>query len=154
MLAASLGDDEPQPRYAALREISHYWVWIPGRSLTPAEEQILAEWKGGIYLPVVPCLASRDVPTRVATVTCLGTLPIDDAAAVAVAYVDDPNEDVRRQTISSFVRRNLVLTDDMLLKHLHDEDAVIRDMANLVLKTARADSRANRPGRLDVQPPS
>jgi hypothetical protein len=135
LLAAGLADSDPQPRYAALKEISRYWVWIPGRSLTPAEEQTLAEWKGGLYIPVVHCLASRDVATRVGTVACLGTLPIDDAAASAVAYVDDPEVDVRRQTISSFAQRNLLLTEDMLLKHLHDEDAVIRDMANLILKT-------------------
>ena len=54
LLSASLGDAEPRPRYAALQEISRFWVWIPGRSLTPAEEQMLAEWKGGLYLPVVP----------------------------------------------------------------------------------------------------
>jgi HEAT repeat protein len=135
VLSACLSDADPQPRYAALREISKFWVWIPGRSLTPVEEQTLAEWKGGLYVPVVHCLASRDVATRVATVTCLGTLPIESAAAAAVPYVDDPVADVRRQTISSFARRGLILTDDMLLKHLHDEDTVVREMANLVLKT-------------------
>jgi HEAT repeat protein len=135
LLAAGLADSEPQPRYAALQEISKFWVWIPGRSLTPAEEQTLAEWKGGLFIPVVHCLANRDVATRVATVACLGTLPDDDAAASAVAYIDDPEVDVRRQTISSFAQRNLLLTEDMLLKHLHDDDAVVRDMANLILKT-------------------
>jgi HEAT repeats len=135
LLSAALTDAEARPRYAALQEISRFWVWIPGRSLTPAEEQVLAEWKGGLYVPVVHCLANRDVPTRVATVACLGTLPIDSAAAAAVAYLDDPQVDVRRQTVSSFARRGMILTDDMLLKHLHDEDAVVRDMASLVLKT-------------------
>ena len=72
----ALADSEPQPRYAALQEISKFWVWIPGRSLTPAEERTLAEWKGGLFVPVVHCLASRDVATRVATVACLGTLPM------------------------------------------------------------------------------
>jgi hypothetical protein len=135
LLAAGLAESDPQPRYAALQEISRFWVWIPGRSLTPVEEQTLAEWKGGLYIPVVHCLASRDVATRVATVACLGRLPIDDAAVSAVAYVDDPDIDVRRQTLSSFAQRNLLLTEDMLLKHLHDDDAVVRDMANLILKT-------------------
>jgi hypothetical protein len=135
LLVASLTDAEPRPGYAALQEIARFWVWIPGRSLTPAEEQVLAEWKGGLYVPVVRCLASHDVPTRVAAVTCLGTLPIDDSAAAAVPYLDDPNADVRRQTVSSFARRNYILTDDMLLKRLHDEDPVVRDMSNLVLKT-------------------
>ena len=135
VLSAALAEDDPLPRYAALREMSRLWVWIPGRSITPFEEQTLGEWKGGLYVPVVHCLASRDNATRIATVACLGTLPIDNAAAAAVAYVDDPVVDVRRQTLSSFARRNMLLTDDMLLKHLHDEDPVVRDMANLILKT-------------------
>ncbi len=135
LLSASLSDTALRPRYAALQEISRFWIWIPARSLTDFEEQTLAEWKGGLFIPVVHCLASGDVPTRIATVTCLGALPVDNAAVAAVAYIDDPVADVRRQTISSFAQRGLILTDDMLLKHLHDEDAVVRDMANLVLKT-------------------
>ena len=39
VLAAALAESDPQPRYTALKEISKFWVWIPGRSLTPAEEQ-------------------------------------------------------------------------------------------------------------------
>jgi hypothetical protein len=135
IFSAALADTDPRPRYAALQEISRLWVWIPGRSITPVEEQSLAEWKGGLYIPVVRCLASRDSATRVASVACLGTLPIDSAAITAIAYAEDPVADVRRQTLSSFARRNLLLTDDMLLKHLHDEDLVVRDMANLILKT-------------------
>ena len=135
MLTAALADTDPRPRYAALKEIGQLWVWIPGRSVTPYEEKALAEWKGGLYIPVVRCLASRDSATRVAAVTCLGTLPIDSAAIAAVAYAEDPVADVRRQTLSSFARRNLLLTDDLLLKHLHDQDSVVRDMANLILKT-------------------
>lgn len=135
VLSVALAESDPQPRCASMKEIGKFWVWIPGRPLTPAEEQVLAEWKGGLYVPVVHCLASRDVVTRVTAVACLGLLPIDNAAVTAVAYVDDPDVDVRRQTISSFAARNLLLTDDMLLKHLHDEDAVVRDMSNLILKT-------------------
>jgi hypothetical protein len=135
LLSASLADAAPVPRYAALVEISRFWVWIPGRSITPAEEQTLAEWKGGLYGPVLRCLASRDVQTRMTAVGCLGALPIDNAAIAAVAYVDDPKFDVRKQTLSSFAARNLLLTDEMLLKRLHDEDAMIREMAGLILKT-------------------
>ncbi len=135
LLSASLGDIDPAPRYAALIEISRFWVWIPGRSITPAEEQTLAEWKGGLYGPVLRCLASRDVRTRMAAVGCLGALPIDNAAIAGVAYVDDPNSDVRKQTLSSFSRRNMLLTDEMLLKRLHDQDAAVREMAGLILTT-------------------
>jgi HEAT repeats len=135
LLSASLGDAEPAPRTTALTEIGRYWVWMPGRSLTPFEERALAEWKGGLYAPVVRCLAARDEDTRMVAVSCLGALPIDDAASVAVPYVDDQSVNVRKQTLSSFARRNVLLTDEMLLKRLHDSDAIIREMASLTLKT-------------------
>ncbi len=44
------------PRYTALVEAGRLWVWIPGRSLTPFEEQTLGEWKAAIHMPVVRCL--------------------------------------------------------------------------------------------------
>ena len=71
LLTASLCDREPLPRYTALVEVSRLWVWIPGRSLTPFEEQTLGEWKGAIHVPVVRCLAARDPETRIAAVACL-----------------------------------------------------------------------------------
>jgi len=135
LLSASLADVDPAPRYTALVEISRLWVWIPGRSLMPFEEQTLAEWKAALCAPAVRCLASRDAQTRMAAVGCLGALPIDSAALAAVAYVDDSSADVRKQTLSSFAQRSLLLTEEMLLKRLHDEDPTIREMANLILKT-------------------
>ena len=116
-------------------EVSRLWLWIPGRSLMPFEEQTLAEWKGALSAPVVRCLASRDDQTRMAAVACLGALPIDSVAVAAVAYVDDSSADVRKQTLSAFARRNALLTDDLLLKRLHDEDLTIRETATLILKT-------------------
>jgi hypothetical protein len=135
LLSASLADSEILPRYTALVEASRLWVWIPGRSLTPFEEQTLGEWKAAIHVPVVRCLGARDPQTRVAAVACLGSLPIDNAAAAAVAYVDDPIAEVRKQTVSSFSQRSTLLTDEMLFKRLHDSDAMIREMASLILKT-------------------
>jgi HEAT repeat protein len=135
LLKASLADSEVLPRYTALIEAGRLWVWIPGRSLTPFEEQTLGEWKAAIHKPVVRCLGARDPQTRIAAVACLGSLPIDNAAAAAVAYVDDPSADVRKQTVSSFSQRSALLTDEMLFKRLHDSDAVIREMASLTLKT-------------------
>lgn len=135
LLTACLADSEVLPRYTALVEASRLWVWIPGRSLTPFEEQTLGEWKAAIHVPVVRCLGARDPQTRVAAVACLGNLPIDNAAAPAVAYVDDPSTEVRKQTVSSFSQRNTLLTDEMLFKRLHDSDAMIREMASLILKT-------------------
>ena len=123
LLTASLADSEVLPRYTALVEAGRLWVWIPGRSLTPFEEQTLGEWKAAIHKPVVRCLGARDPQTRMAAVACLGSLPIDNAAAAAVAYVDDPSADVRKQTVSSFSQRSTLLTDEMLFKRLHDSDA-------------------------------
>jgi HEAT repeat protein len=136
LMTASLADTEQMPRYQALVEFSRLWVWMPGRSLSPFEEQTLGDWKAAIHMPVVRCLGATDPATRMAAIACLGSLPIDSAAAAAVAYVDDPTSaDVRKQTLSSFSQRSALLTDEMLFKRMHDSDAGNREMASLILKT-------------------
>ena len=135
LLSAGLADSDANVRAAALGEMAKVWPWLPGRTLTPAEESTLANWKEGLYQPVVRCLGNRDPRTLVAAVACLGTLPIDNAAAPAVAYLENPNSEVRKQTMISFARRNLLLSDDMLLNRLHDEEPSIRETASLILKT-------------------
>ncbi len=135
LFTAGLADSNPDVRSAALVEIAKIWGWLPGRSLTPAEENGLANWKDGLYPPVVRALGHRDARTLVAAVSCLGSLPIDHAAAPAIAYLENASSDVRKQTMLSFARRTLLLTDDMLLKRLHDEDASNREAATIILKT-------------------
>jgi hypothetical protein len=135
LLSASLADSDPDARVAALVEISKLWGWLPGRSLTPLEENTLADWKDRLYDPVVRCLGGPDARTLAAAVACLGTLPMDSAAAPAVAYLENDSPEVRQQTLVSFARRNALLTEDMLLKRLHDSNATIRDTAILILKT-------------------
>jgi hypothetical protein len=135
LFCASLADADAMPRCTALSEIGRFWVWMPGRSLTPFEEQALGEWKSALCPPVTRCLASRDARVRLAAVGCLGALPIDSAAAAAVAYADDPNPEVRKQTLSSFSQRAMLLSDEVLLRRLHDREPAIREMANLILKT-------------------
>jgi len=134
LLTASLADSAPKTRFVALDEISRFWVWVPGRSLMPVEEQALAEWKGGLHPSVLRCLASPDAMTRMAAVACLGALPDDRFAAPALAYLEDANAEVRQQAMASFSQRNLLLTDDMLFKRLHDENATIREQAGLILR--------------------
>ena len=73
LLTASLADSEPNLRAAALDEVARLWVWLPGRSLTPAEESSLVRWKEKIYRPVIRCLGNRDPRTLVAAVACLGS---------------------------------------------------------------------------------
>ena len=135
LLTAGLADSNPDVRAAALVEIAKIWGWLPGRSLTPAEENRLASWKDGLYPPVVRALGHRDAHTLVAAISCLGALPIDRASSPAIAYLENANSDVRKQTMLSFARRNLLLTDDMLLRRLHDADALNRETATLILKT-------------------
>ena len=135
LLSAGLADSDPGARVAALGEVSRLWGWLPGRSLTPAEENTLADWKDGLYPPVVRCLGQTDAPTLVAAVACVGAIPLDGAASAAVAYHENPHAAVRRQTLVSFARRNTLLTDDMLLKHQHDPDPAVQETAGLILKT-------------------
>ena len=135
LLSAGLADSDPGARVAALGEVSRLWGWLPGRSLTPAEENTLADWKDGLYPPVVRCLGQTDAPTLVAAVACVGAIPLDGAASAAVAYHENPHAAVRRQTLVSFARRNTLLTDDMLLKHQHDPDPAVQQTAELILKT-------------------
>jgi hypothetical protein len=136
LISASLTDSDPNPRYAALADLGRFWVWMPGRTLMPVEEQALAEWKGKFLPLVVRCLAHDDAPTRMAAVACLGVLPLDNAAASAIPYLEnDPSPEVRKQTLVSFAHRTLLLTDDMVLKRLHDQDLSIRETARLVLST-------------------
>lgn len=132
---ASLADTDKMPRYAGLVEASRFWVWMPGRSLTPFEEQTLGEWKAAIHRPVLRCLGARDAEIRMAAVACLGKLPIDDAAAPAVRYVEDLVPAVRKQAVSSFSQRSNLLTHELLFARLHDSDPLIREMATLILKT-------------------
>jgi hypothetical protein len=135
LLSASLSDPDPSVRTTALVEMSKLWVWLPGRSLTPLEEDTLANWKEALHRPVVACLGRSDPRTLVAAIACLGALPVDNAAAPAVAYIDNRYSDVRRQTLISYARRNTLLTVDMILKRLHDEDLTVRETATLILKT-------------------
>lgn len=137
MLGASLGDADPNLRAAALGHVARLWVWLPARSITEAEETALVKWKENLYRPVVRCLGHRDARTLIAAVACLGALPIDNAAAPALAYIDNPDPEVRKQTLLSFARRNLLLTDDMLLTRLHDTDPIIRAAADAILKGDR-----------------
>ena len=134
LLSASMGDADPNLRAAALNAVKGLWAWLPARSLTPAEETTLVKWKESLYRPVIRCLGQHDACTLIAAVACLGELPIDNAAAPALAYIDNPDPGVRKQTLVAFSRRSLLLTDDMLLTRLHDSDAMIRGASHAVLK--------------------
>jgi hypothetical protein len=135
ILSACLADSDSNVRFIALGEVSRTWVWMPGRSLIEVEEDALGRWKEGMHRSVVRCLASPDIRTRIGAVSCLGYLPLDSAAAPAVAYIEDHESvDVRRQALVSFAQRPALLTEDMLLRRLHDPDSSIRETAGIVLR--------------------
>lgn len=134
IFAAALADVEPEVRFVALGETSKFWRWIPGRTLSELDERRVSEWKEGIHPSVVRCLASNDVRTRAAAIYSLGLLPIEAAAAPALAYVGDKSVEVRRQVILSFAARRGLLTEDMLIERIHDEDQAIREAAFAALK--------------------
>jgi HEAT repeat protein len=153
ILSACLADADSNVRHIALEQVSRLWVWMPGRSLIETEENALGNWKEALHRPVVRCLESTDIRTRIGAIFCLGFLPIDSAAAPAVAYIDDNDSvDVRRQTLVSFAQRPYLLTEDMLLRRLHDADSTIRDTAKTVLKARGLNQELISLGGLLVSP--
>lgn len=138
LLASGLSDPDLNVRVSALGEVGRLWGWLPGREPTPAEVDLLADWKLGLHTPTVRCLGDRSAKVRVAAVACLGTLPINSAAAPAIPYLDDQSEggaEVRRQVLSSFANRPALLTEEALLKRLYDTAPGIPEMAEVILKT-------------------
>ena len=136
LLTAGLADGDLDVRVAALIEVGKLWSWNPGRTLLPTEEDVIADWKNGFLEPTIRRLGDRDPKARAAAVASLGTLPIDAAAAPALAYLDDPTApEVRRQVLISFAARPTLLTEDALLKRIYDTGPGISETAALVLKT-------------------
>lgn len=131
---AALSDADPDVRFVALGQSSKFWSWIPGRTLAQEDEASVAAWKENLHKPVVRCLASNDVRTRAAAVYSLGFLPIDSAAAPAMAHLDDPAVEVRRQAILSFASRPTLLSEDLLLQRIHDNDGPISSASISALK--------------------
>jgi hypothetical protein len=152
LLNASMSDSEPNLRAAALDEVARLWVWLPARSITPAEESSLARWKEQVYRPVIRCLGQRDTLTVVKAIACLGALPVDNASAPALAYIDNADPEIRKQTLVSFARRNLLLTEDLLLTRLHDSDPMIREAVNGILKVRGMSQEQISLGRLIFSP--
>lgn len=153
ILTGCLTDADSNVRFIALGEVGRLWAWMPGRSLIDVEENALGNWKEGLQRPVVRCLASTDIRTRIGAISCLGYLPLDSAAAPAIPYLEDNDSvDVRRQTLVSFAQRPDLLTEDVLLRRLHDEDLSIRDTTTAVLKARGLNQELISLGGLLVSP--
>jgi HEAT repeat protein len=102
------------------------------------EERTLVDWKAALYATVVRRLADREPQARVAAVACLGNLHDDRAAALAISYLEDRSEGagpVRKQVLVSFAQRPILLTDDAILKRLHDPEPGVPETAELILTT-------------------
>ncbi|HWE34934.1 MAG TPA: hypothetical protein VG406_00060 [Isosphaeraceae bacterium] len=135
LLMAGLGHRDGVVRAATLEVVGRLWNWIPGRTMFRVEERAVGVWKESLYQPVLRALAAPDPTTRAAAVACLAALPIDDAAAPAVAYVaDKTSAEVRKRALLGFARRASILPDDMILPRLHDADKLVALVAETVLK--------------------
>jgi HEAT repeat protein len=137
LLLSGLSDPDLNLRVEALTELGRLWLWVPGRSVLPVEEQVLSEWHESFHPHVVRRLGDREPKSRLAAVVCLGMLPIDRAAAPAVAYLDDMSPGagpVRQQVLISFANRPALLSVDAILKRLYDPEPGVPETAELVLQ--------------------
>ena len=135
LVIAGLADSSADVRSVALSEVGRHWNWLPGRSMTPAEETTLDEWKDSFYPSALRCLSDREPKSRAAAVGCIGALPIDSMAAPAAANVDYPdNGGVRYKTLMTFANRPALLSVDAVLKRLHDHETGVPELAELILK--------------------
>ena len=150
---SGLTDANPDVRTTALHSIGKLWSFYPGRTPTKAEERTLADWKDSFVPQIERNLADRDVKTRMAAIECLGLTPIDLVAEKAIKYAGDPTSgDVRQQVLVSFARRPDLLTDDAILKRLHDSEPGIPELAALVLGARGLDKDQIALGRLITSP--
>lgn len=135
LVIAGLADPSVEVRASALTEVGRHWNWLPGRTMTPAEEGTLAAWKDAFCKPAERCLGDLEPKSRAAAVVCVGSLPIDAMAAPAAPYVDDPKSGgVRYKALMTFANRPNLLSVDAILKRLHDREPGIPDLAGLILK--------------------
>ena len=138
LFTAGMADPHVDVRSSALMEVGRYWGWLPGRTMTPAEENGLAERKDGLHAPALRCLSDVTPKSRAAAVVCIGALPIDSMAAPAVANVEYPeNGGVRYKALMTFASRPALLPVDMVLKRLHDSEPGVPELAELILKGRR-----------------
>ncbi len=136
IVCTGLADRDVDVRASALASVGRIWGWYPGRSMLPVEEEQLGEWKNAFQTQVALRLADPMPKCRAAAIACLGLVPIDRLAEPAIKYVDDPSSGyVRNQVLVSFANRPSLLTEEMILKRLHDTEPGLPQVAEIVLKT-------------------
>lgn len=140
LFQAALADRRAEISNPALGFVGKLWTWMPGKTLDAREQAILGDWKEALYQPVVRCLGNANPNTRAAAIACLGVLPIDDAASIAVAYVSDPEPDVRMQTLVSFGTRRGALSEESLIPLIYDPEPRIASRALQTLRDRGLDN--------------
>jgi HEAT repeat protein len=135
IVIAGLADPQVDVRASALTEVGQHWGWLPGRTMTPMEEEELAAWKDSFYEPAKRRLSDTEPKSRAAAVVCIGSLPINTMAAPAVSNVEyTEHGGVRYKALMTFANRPELLSVDMILKRLHDSEPGIPELAELILK--------------------
>ncbi len=152
MLTRGLADPVPGVRASALAEVGKLWTWAPGRMLRVTEEKTLEAWKIGLLTPTIRRLTDRDPSARAAAVACLAKLPINDAAAPAVACLADPDPAVRQQVLIGFASRAMLLSEEAVLPRLYDSSPAVALIAERVLKARGLSAEQIGLGRMVFHP--
>ena len=155
LFAAGLADSDLQTRMTAMNQIGQFWSWFPGRTMMSIEETTLLDWKGALYAPVLRRLGDPEPQARSGAVACLGNLADDPAAAEALRSLEDNGPDaaiVRQQVLVSFAQRSALLTEDVILKRLHDTEPAVVQTAELILKSRGLTTEQIELGRLIFDP--
>ena len=71
---------------------------------------------------------------RTAAVACLGYMPVAEAAALAIPYLEDKSGTVRKQVLVSFAKRRDLLTEDAISRHFYDSEPGIPESFNVLIK--------------------
>ncbi len=133
ILGAALGDPDEGVRATAVAEIGRFWTWSPGVDETPRQLDALAAWKESLHADVVKSLGDASPKVRANAVAVLAALPLDVKAEPAVAYLADPDVDVRLTVIRGFAKRPTLLDEERLLPLLYDPMPGVGATAEAVL---------------------
>ncbi len=127
-------DQDYSVRATALDQVAVVWDWVPGRDLFTVERNTLAAWKGGMLQLVQPRLKDAEIPSRLAALRALASLPIDQAASPGLELLTDKEPFVRSEVIRLYGLRSTLLTEEKLLDMLYDKEQIVSSMAETALK--------------------
>lgn len=134
IMSAAMDDTDATVRQSALARVAGLWRLSPIRDLHTAEIEHLAAWKESLYQIALRSMGDTDVNSRAAAVAAVASLPLNDKAQPALAYLKDPSPQVRIQVLGGFARRSDMLDSEAILPFLYDPDATIARYAAQVLK--------------------